>query len=172
MLNKKPARQHQPIYIPKKKKKVLKKLLLSLIIALIVVILAVLIINVINLKKTGNAQKDSSIEENILNEVRLNALLNEDILNTEGTVWWEDANFPLQVKEKIQDMTPYFMECVAKICENPDSCVLTTGETESLNLSGEEVYPDFISISSFNAEIEKIFTIFCWGVEQSVNNLI
>ena len=172
MLNKKPAHQHQPIYIPKKKKKVLKKLLLSLIITLIVVILVVLIINVINLKKTGNVQKDSSIEENILNEMRLNALLKEDILNTEGIVWWEDSNFPSQVKEKIQDMTPYFMECVAKICENPDSCVLTIGETESLNLSGEEVYPDFISISSFNAEIEKIFTIFCWGVEQSVNNLI
>ena len=167
MLNKKPAHQNRPIYIPKKKKKILKKLLLILIIALIVVILVVLIINVINLKKTGDLTPQTfGIESGILKEIQMNSALKEEILATQGNINWEDMQFPLQTKEKIQTMTPYFLKCVAKICDPDSACSLMNWEIEGSEMENEDIYSGSVLISSDSNNNNRVVRLFCWGQEE------
>lgn len=65
------------------------------------------------------------IELSILREIELDQDLRDDILNVvilpKG---YEDVGFPANVKTKINERTPEFLECEARICEMDSICSL------------------------------------------------
>jgi len=64
-------------------------------------------------------------ELSILREIQSNTTLRDSILQA-GTppIKWEDENFPPDVKSKISDRVPSYLNCEAQICEMDKICML------------------------------------------------
>ncbi len=92
----------------------------------------------------------------ILREVQLNNTLRESILNSEPPIEWDDADFPANVKDKINEKTPGYLECNAKICKINSDCILEEHSRE--NIYAESV----IITSSLETYSPKQLKIFCW----------
>jgi len=130
---------------------------------LLIAIIGIIVISIVGIKKADGSPKISSVEGSILEEIQSNSILRYEILNTEGTVEWEDV--PQQTKEKIQNKTPSFLGCIAKICDPSDLCVLSEAKMAELGVINKNVYTNSIMISSELQTYEpRIFKLFCWGV--------
>lgn len=79
----------------------------------------------------------------MLRSVELNETLRREILDNTLIipVNWSGGNFPVNLKNKIANLTPNYLSCEAQICRTNDTC----------NLGGEistEIYAQRIFIAS------------------------
>lgn len=111
----------------------------------------------------NNAQRGDLFERaqetqiEILREIQLDDSLRAEIIGTSGEVEWDDEEFPSEVKQKIQDEKPVWLEdCQAKIC-NP-------GETCNINEPQEDnVFSESVIISANLTEYNpRVLKLFCW----------
>lgn len=96
-------------------------------------------------------------EISILREIQLNDSLRKDILNAGALpIGWDNANFPLSVKNKIINRAPNYLDCEAKICGLNKTC-------ESYAYPGKEVYAQPVIIMSTLTELDyRQLKLFCW----------
>jgi len=123
-------------------------------IAVLIVIGAAIIVVGGGIQIEGISEKVYDIEISILREIQLNNTLRSEILETNGTIEWDD--FPSETKNKIQNKIVSWLECIAKIC-TPESLCLLEGESE------KSIYAQSVLITStldtFNPRQLKLF---CW----------
>jgi hypothetical protein len=123
-------------------------------IAVLIVIGAAIIVVGGGIQIEGISEKVYDIEISILREIQLNNTLRSEILETNGTIEWDD--FPPKTKNKIENRMVNWLECVAQICP-PESPCLLEGESE------KSIYVQSILITStldtFNPRQLKLF---CW----------
>lgn len=112
-------------------------------------------------------------ELSILRGVQLDTELRRDILISNRSGYPDTIEIPLpieweefedvegervlaDVKEKIIDQTPSYLECIAKICELEDDCL-------SNELERMEIYTQHVSITStYDIWSPRKLKLFCW----------
>ena len=126
-------------------------------IAVLLVIGAAIIVVGGGIQIEGISEKVYDIEISILREIQLNNTLRSEILETSGTIEWDD--FSLQApktKDKIIAKTPGWLECEGKICPPESMCLL--GEESEKN-----VYVQSVLITSTLITFDpKQLKLFCW----------
>ena len=91
------------------------------------------IINEGYIGKKDISSKVYEIESSILREIQLNSSLRDEILEASGLpVNWDDSDFPEGVKDKINERTPEYLSCQAKICELESTCILDGNYEEDI----------------------------------------
>ena len=93
----------------------------------------------------------------ILREIQLNDSLRESVLSFDlNSLPIEWDNFPQDLKDKIISKTPGDLECIAKICNINEICVLS-------EISDKDIYAQKVIIT---ATLEKYsprqLKLFCW----------
>jgi len=126
-------------------------------IAVLLVIGAAIIVVGGGIQREGISEKVYDIEISILREIQLNNTLRSEILETNGTIEWDD--FSLQApktKNKIIAKTPAWLECVTKICPPESTCLL--GEESEKNVYAQSV---LITSTLYNFNPKQL-KLFCW----------
>ncbi|MCK5149347.1 hypothetical protein KAJ87_00280 [Candidatus Pacearchaeota archaeon] len=125
----------------------------------ILLIAAVLLIVV---DKTGIGKKDISqqihdAELSILREIQLNNSLRGDMVGVVSpVVTWDDAEFPLMIKNRIIYRTPNYLDCKASICWMNITCEL--GE-----IIEADVYSESVTITANMTKLDyRQLKLFCW----------
>ena len=72
--------------------------------------------------KTDISSKVYDAEISILREIELDDNLREDILDSDLPMYWDNELFPQNLKNRIDERTPSYLECKAKICEMDEIC--------------------------------------------------
>lgn len=98
-------------------------------------------------------------EVSILREIELDNSLREQVLEVSQEnlpLKWSSQDFPSQVKERIIQRTPDYLECSANICELVDICGLE-------NYVEVDVYVQSVAITA-NLELyrPRQLKLFCW----------
>ena len=98
------------------------------------------------------------VEVSILREIQLNDALRDDILNAEPIpIKWDD--FPPNIKTKIIDRTPNYLDCEAEICEMDEVCELD-------EYPEKDVYAQSVAITTTLETPEeqqlRQLKLFCW----------
>jgi len=106
--------------------------------------------------KTDISSKVYDAEISILREIELDDNLREDILDSDLPMYWDNELFPQNLKNRIDERTPSYLECKAKICEMDEICTLD----KYLN---KDIYVQSVVISA-NLEIysPRQLRLFCW----------
>ena len=113
----------------------------------------------------GNTQGEDfsyqvyQIQISILREIQTNDTLRTDIASALEPlpISWEESRFPTNLKNKIIERTPSYLECVGKICLTTDICSL--GEEKD-----RDVYSQFVTIATTieAGEVYRKLNLFCW----------
>lgn len=132
------------------------KIVEAVISVLLVTGVVLIFINQGYIGKRDISSKVYSVELSILREIELNNSLRTDILNADLPVEWDEADFPLEVRNKISARTPNYLKCEAKICKMDDVCILEKD-------FDKDIYSQSASIVS-NLEIysPRQLKLFCW----------
>jgi len=110
------------------------------------------------IKKRDISSEVYSAEISILREIQLNDTLRKDILNAGPPlpINWSDGNFPLNIKNKITNRAPNYLECEAKICEMEKICTMG-GDSE------KDIYAQSVIITTTLTELDyRQLKLFCW----------
>jgi len=130
---------------------------------LLVATIVILIIGRTDFKKEGSGERINNALILILRDVETNGTLRQEIVETNGETYWDDGEFPEDVKNRIEERAPSWIGCVAKICEPADDCILSDEEISDSGLREKDIYTKASLISStietFNPRQLKIF---CW----------
>ncbi|MAH03416.1 hypothetical protein CMI39_01370 [Candidatus Pacearchaeota archaeon] len=137
-------------------KKAWVKVVEAFIALLLIASVLLIVIDKGYITKKDISPKVYEAELSILREVELDDNLREDILKINLPMNWENESFPKSVKDRINERTPSYLECVAKICEMDKICALD----EYLN---KDIYAQSVVISA-NLEIysPRQLKLFCW----------
>ena len=93
---------------------------------------------------------------NVLRSIQMNDNLRQSVLNASTPVKSDDAEFPQDVKNKIEYLTPSYLECKAKICQIELECDLDS-------LPEKDVYVQSIAITATLDNYDpKQLKLFCW----------
>ncbi len=132
--------------------------------------LAILLIAAVIILVAGNTgvreedpkERISNSQILILRDIQLNDELRQEIIDTSGEIDW-DEGFPTPVKNRIEERKPSWLECVAKICDPEDECILSDEKISGFGLEEENIYTQSALITStidtFNSRQLKLF---CW----------
>jgi len=133
--------------------------IIEAVIAIILVVSVLLI--VINQGYIGKKDISLQIYETeilILREIQLDDDLRKSILNADLSNW-DEKDFPEDIKEKITERTPNYLECEARICEMGDSC-------EFWKTSEENIYAQSVAITTTISQEQELkyrqLKLFCW----------
>ncbi len=96
-------------------------------------------------------------ETRILKSIEMNKSMREEIHNIGNLpVAWDDANFPIEVKNKIINENPNYLNCTAKICEIKDDCL-------SDEISDVDIYSRSVGIFASETRYKpRQLKMFCW----------
>lgn len=96
----------------------------------------------------------------VLREIQLDKSLREEILDLETLpVNWDDVDFPLGVREKIEERKPDYLKCEAKICGLGSSCELENYEEKDVYVQSVLITVSPTQVSVFSPRQLKLF---CW----------
>ena len=142
--------------ISKKNKKGWIRIAEAFIAVLLIIGIAIIVVGG-GIQIEGTSEKVYDVEISILRAIQLNNTLRSEILETSGTIEWDD--FSLQApktKNKIIAKTPAWLECVTQICFPENPCLLREESEKS-------IYAQSVLITStldtFNPRQLKLF---CW----------
>ena len=94
-----------------------------------VLFIAGILLIIISSKHLVISDPDSDIYDSqliILRDIQMNNTLRQFILDAIPPVESDDVGFPQDVKDRIDYLTPSYLECLAKICEIELDCNLGT----------------------------------------------
>ena len=113
--------------------------------------------------KEDISEKVYDAELAILREIQTNSTLRADIIGVDSGILPVEMNvagFPSNIKVKIEDRIPYYLDCTAKICKIEGSCSLDT-------YPKKDIYADSVIISTTlqgtEAQFYKQLKLFCWS---------
>lgn len=96
----------------------------------------------------------------ILREIQLNDTLRNSVISVNLLpAEWNDSQFPQDIKIKILNREPNYLDCVAKICDITDDCTYLT--TLKQDIYSESVIIT-VTISSTTYQSRKL-KLFCWS---------
>ena len=135
--------------------------------ALVAIILIAGIVLIV-LEGDDSTRNDSSSRAynamvSILREIELNSSLRSEIVSIPVSslpVEWLNFNFSAPgTMTKITEKTPGYLECVGKICETRDACLLPQSQSQ-----GKTVYAESVVISStIQTYNPRLLKLFCWN---------
>jgi len=137
-----------------------KKAMISIVEAFIAISIIMIIVTILieqdSSKRENIPERVYSAEIGILRNLQINETYRADILGATVPVYWNEASFPSRIKEEIEEKTPSYLDCRAKICEINEPCSIE----ENIE---KDVYVQSIFISA-NATTyaPKELRIFCW----------
>lgn len=153
------------IKIKQKNKRAWIRLVEAFIAILLVAGILFLIITQENMKRDISAQVYQK-EVSILRGIEMNKTLREQVLGINVStlpISWEDTGFPPNVKTKITDEIPSYLDCLAKICEITDVCVLEEELEEEIT---GDIYAQSVGIFADLTKYDpRQLKIFCWVKE-------
>jgi hypothetical protein len=126
-----------------------------------VLLIAGVILIILNRDSSPKTDLSDSIYEtelSILREIQTNTTFRTGIINAlePMPIPWEDARFPLEVKNKIIVRTPSYLSCTGRICQMNATCILE-GNKE------KDIYSQSVVISSTLQNVSyRQLNIFCW----------
>ena len=116
-----------------------------------------IVINKGDLGKKDISLQIYKVEFSILREIQLNSELRNSVLEAgDSPIKWDDENFPLNVKNKIVNRLPNYLNCEAKICEIEDVCVLDTEFDKDIYVQSVIITT---TLETYNPRQLKLF---CW----------
>jgi hypothetical protein len=111
-----------------------------------------------NFEKTDFSTRVYTTQISILREIQTNDIFRNEILSPLDSILpieWGSPNFPADIKEKISQRTPDYLDCMGQICSGEDECILPYPQKE-------EVYAQEVIIFSTLEHIGfRKFKIFC-----------
>jgi len=113
-----------------------------------------IVINQGYIGRTNISSKIYEMEVSVLREIELNDMLRNEILAVSLPTKWDE--FPANVKNKIKNRIPDYLECTAKICEMDKICALD-------EYVDKDVYVQSVAITA-NLETynPRQLKLFCW----------
>ena len=139
-----------------KNKKAWIKIVEAFTAVLLVTIVLLIIINSEYIKREDISTRIYNIQVSILREIQFNDTLRIEILDVASVpVEWDD--FPQNLKNKIIERTPNYLECNARICSPEDLCDFT-------GTIDKDIYAESIIISATleSGYKPKQLKLFCW----------
>jgi len=127
-------------------------------------VMLVAVFLLIFLNSSNNDAEDFSyevyqIQISILREIQTNDSLRTEIASAAEplTIGWSDSRFPTNLKNKIIERTPSYLECVGKICTTTEVCSID----EAID---KDVYSQFVTIAATmgEGEVYRRLNLFCW----------
>jgi len=99
------------------------------------------------------------IQISILREIQTNDFLRTDVAAAVGPlpIGWNDSRFPADLKSKIIERTPNYLECVGRICSTTEIC-------RNDEVIEKDVYSQFVTIAATveEGEVYRRLNLFCW----------
>jgi hypothetical protein len=99
------------------------------------------------------------VQISILREIQTNDSLRTEIASAAEPlpIGWEDSRFPANLKNKIIERTPSYLECVGKICNTIEVCSLE-------QQIDRDIYSQFVTITATveRGEVYRRLNLFCW----------
>jgi len=141
-----------------KNKKAWIKIVEAFTAILLVTIVLLIIINSGYIKREDISTRVYNTQISILREIQFNDTLRREILDVASVpLEWDDIKFPQNLKDKIIERTPNYLECNARICSSEDVCGFTG--TIDKNIYAESV---LISAALEPGYSPKQLKLFCW----------
>tara|TARA_Y100000310_G_C20563634_1_gene754343 strand:+ start:687 stop:1136 length:450 start_codon:yes stop_codon:yes gene_type:complete len=109
--------------------------------------------------RNNNSESVYEKIQETLRQVQLNNSLRSGVMESDSSslpVEWED--FPLDLKSKVGNETPSYLNCIGKICGLNSDCVLDNNENPDKNLYIQKV----IITSTLNSYSPRELKVFCW----------
>lgn len=128
-------------------------------ILLIMSVLLVVINQNYKIKEIPTGIYDRELE--MLKEIQLNESLRVDILNSTPPVEWADFESAglNNLKVRIENSTPSYLECGAKICSISNECNINSNVSKSIYVSSARMF------ANLNMYSPKELKLFCWNKE-------
>ena len=104
----------------------------ALISILIISIILLVVVQKELLKKQDFSEEIYASEEAILNEIRINQSLREEIVNVIPPKTIGEAGFPIGLREVLKQKFPISLTCLAKVCHPDDACLLLEDEATNI----------------------------------------
>lgn len=110
---------------------------------------------------TQSSEQIYDREYSILREIQLSSSLRTDILGVGIPIDSGEANFPADVKTKIEAKKTAALSCEAKICNTEGLCILNP--TELIVPTDKDIYGKAAYISANSIDyLPRQLKIFCW----------
>jgi len=113
--------------------------------------------------KSDIDDKVYNVQVSILREIQTDDDLRKEVAEISGNlpVKWESVSFPADVKSKIIERTPAYLNCSARICEQSATCILDEDEKPESN---KNIYSEFVTISATfeSGPVFRKLNLFCW----------
>jgi hypothetical protein len=127
-----------------------------------VLLVAGVLLVVINKGSTGNSDISDqvyTVQLSILREIETNTTFRTEIVTLSNSLLpinWSNSNFPLDLKNKIIQRTPTYLECVGQICDINDKCTLSS-------FTEKDIYAQEVTITATLEQVEyRKMKLFCW----------
>jgi hypothetical protein len=126
---------------------------------MLVAIFLLIFLNSSNREAEDFSYEVYQIQVSILREIQTNDSLRTEIASaTEPLpIEWGDSRFPANLKNKIIERTPSYLECVGAICTTTGVC--------SLNQEiDKDIFSQFVTIAATlgEGEVYRRLNLFCW----------
>ena len=106
------------------------------------------------------SEKVYEVEHAIVREIQTTAELRSSVLEvSEVPLTWADPRFPQDIKDKIIEKTPDYLECIAKICDLEDKCALDEEYQKDSDIYSQS---GIISPTVGKGDVYRIINLFCW----------
>jgi hypothetical protein len=126
---------------------------------MLVAVFLIIFLNSSNKEAEDFSYEVYQIQISILREIQTNDSLRTEIASATGPlpIGWDDSRFPTNLKNKIIERTPSYLECIGKICATTEVCSLDK-EIE------KDVYSHFVTITATigEGEVYRRLNLFCW----------
>lgn len=118
-----------------------------------------ILINKEYIGKKDISSKVYKVQLSILREIQSDTGLRKSILETTAPMEWDNENFPPDVKNKIIERMPNYLDCRVMICMMDEICMLD-------EYIGKDVYAQSVGITVILTQEEefdpKQLKLFCW----------
>jgi hypothetical protein len=127
-------------------------------------VMLVAVFLLIFLNSSNNDSEDFSyevyqIQVSILREIQTNDSLRTEIASAAEPlpIGWNDSRFPANLKNKIIERTPSYLECTGKICTTTEVCSFD-------EVIEKDIYSHFVTITATlgEGEVYRRLNLFCW----------
>jgi hypothetical protein len=126
---------------------------------LLIVGVVLILLNKGYLERTDISERVYEAQLSILREIQTNETLRTQISSAPLPlpIIWTDTRFPNDLKNKITERTPNYLDCVGKICNMSLICTLDEEQNK-------DIYSQSVAISSTlgGGEIYRKLNLFCW----------
>lgn len=118
------------------------------------------VINKESLGKTDISEQVYTVQLSMLREIETNDAFRKEITGISDSslpVVWDSPNFPQDIKDKIEQRTPTYLNCVGQICDLSDKCTLPSA-------SAKDIFAQEVTITATLEAIKyRKMKLFCWG---------